>query len=167
MKASFIRLVQVIFFIGLSTSNVHANFASLDQIFLENGIVDKNYKYIDKKLAAQVFTKVNNDLANSLPIKFDANTEISSVLHTPNFAIYYYKVDLQSLIGDLPLDGFIEYVREELTSKEAIQVYCKQLFGAKFQQVNGYTFVLNMYDVSGAKITDITLNEKTCPLKNY
>lgn len=153
--------------IGLSVSSVHADFKELDKIFLEGGVVDKNYKYIDKKLAARILTEVNNELADSLPIKIDANTEITSIFHSPSFAMYSYTFNLDEMRGDLPLYEFMKQIREYFSSVEFTKDLCKDSFGAKFQQVNGYTSLLNLNDVSGEKIIDITLNEETCPLTDY
>lgn len=167
MKFLCIGFLHAILLISLSVNSAYASFTDLDEIFLDEGIVDENYKYMDKKLAAQVFTAVNNEIANSLPINIDINTRITSVFHTPNFAMYNYTYDLQSQISDLLIDDVIEYFREDFTSIEFTQDLCDELFGAKFQQVNGYTFILNFSDISGKKIIDISLDEKICPLEGY
>lgn len=167
MNSLITILVQAIFLIVFSVNNAHANFKTLDKIFLEEGVVDKNYKYLDEKLAAAIFTELNNGLANSLPAKTNAYSEISSVFHAPRFAIYYYKIDIQGVIGRMPTDGFIKYLQQYFTSPEMTRKFCDDVFGAKFQQVNGYTFTIHFNDLSGKKITTITLNEKTCPLLVY
>lgn len=163
MRVFFIRFMQVMFFISLSTSSVHAEFAELDQLFLEEGIVDRNYKYIDKKLAAKAFTEINNELADSLPIMIDANTEVTSVFHSPSIAVYSYTLDLQNQIDDIHFNEFKKFLHQEFTTAEKTRSFCSELFDAKFQQANGYTFLLYFYDESGRKFVDITLNEKICP----
>lgn len=164
MRVLFIRLMQVIFLIGLSVNSVHADYKELDKIFLEEGIVDKNYRYIDKKLASKIFTEINNEIASSLPINIDANTEITSIFHSPNFAMYSYTLDLNEMRSN-PL--FMEALRAEFASTETTQDFCGDLFAAKFQQVNGYTLLIQINEVSGEKIIDLTLDEKICPMKKY
>ena len=159
-----IKFTQVIFLISLSVSSAYANFEELDQLFLEEGIVDRNYKYTDKKLAAKAFIDINNEFAMSLPIKINSYSEISAVFHSPSFAIYSYIFDIDNMREDILFRDFIEYLRVELMTTETTQDFCNELFGAKFQEVNGYTFLLQLDDVSGEKIIDITLDEKTCPL---
>ena len=162
MRVLFIRLMQVIFLIGLSVNSVHADYRDLDKIFLEEGIVDKNYRYIDKKLAFEIFTELNNEIASSLPINIDANTEITNVFHSLNFAMYSFTFDFNEMRSN-PL--FMEALRAEYAS--TAQDFCGDLFAAKFQQVNGYTVLIQINEVSGEKIIDITLDEKICPMKKY
>ena len=151
------RYLSVLAILYLSIINANAGvFQNLDKLLLEEEIVDKDYVYIDTKLAYQAFRIMNNTIAATLPVNINSYTEATSVIFTPYMGSFYYTVDMDLSGED------IETMRESLTEHNYIKNLCDNVYDAKFQRAN--SFVLNAFfrDTEGKMISKVVLDKNTC-----
>lgn len=151
------KFLSILIILGLSTSSSNAFvFQSLDKLLLDSGIVDRNYKYIDKSAAYEAFRVATNEVASSLPVKINAYIEVDTIFFTPYVGNYAYTIDMLWTKEELNM------LQRELTAPSSIKDLCDTMYDAKFQKAND--FVLNIFynDRDGKNISTIILDKDTC-----
>jgi hypothetical protein len=130
--------------------------SELEQEMYDFGIVDDDAKYKDLKLAGSYFKNATELMSVSLPVKTNQDIEISSVLMTPYYSSYSYKMD--HVLGK----DEIRRISNDLLSAESVKSACEEIFNEKVYWVNGHTIDLNYIDASLTKVATIVLSRKTC-----
>ena len=126
--------------------------SSTDKAFLESGIVDSNYKFIDIEGAKLAFRELSNNFAGTLPIQINSETSIISVVMTPNYLIFGYK-----FLIDLDIPQKIE-MKNYLHSKEHRDVVCANVFTSRYMIANNNVIALDYYDISNKRIAMIKIS---------
>lgn len=131
---------------------------SFDELLLQEGIVDSNYKYTDIAAVSQVFRHMNNLLSESLPVKLSSEIEATAVLMTPYASIYSYKYLLSFN------DDEKQRINIDLNSAESINEFCKSMYVQKVLIANNHKIQLAYYDIDSKLVAQVKLTPSKCNL---
>lgn len=152
------KLIISTAFILLASSNTYSQtkISELDQEMHALGIIDSSGVYVNTELAAEYFNQAAETFSKSLPVKVNKNIEVLSVLMTPYYSSYSYKINYN--FNQSERDKFIQ----EMLSEDSIKEMCDEIFNERIFWVNNHQMNLHYIDISHKKVVDITLNRKTC-----
>lgn len=130
--------------------------ANTDDELKELGIIGQDFKFIDLDRATEYFKKSTEKVSNSLTYKSNELVKITSASTTPYYSSVTFSpaVDI-SEAEEKDLANFI-------STKESSQVWCKELYNAKYMGVNDHKVEVFYKNKVGETLGSIILNNQTC-----
>ncbi|MFW1799946.1 hypothetical protein ACG9YX_07920 [Acinetobacter nematophilus] len=119
----------------LLTQSIPSYATELDDYFIQNQLIEKNYKIKDSKKLDEVLNALSDEDSRVLPVQIDQNTVIEKI------RMYHDHIDLEGLITSENFKQFSDSIGHEKTQQLLLQGMlenCHLIFENEFQRHNPY-----------------------------
>lgn len=130
--------------------------ANTDDELKELGIIGQDFKFIDLERATEYFKKSTENYSNSIGYKSNELVKITSSSTTP-----YYSSVTFSPAADIS-EAEEKDLADFISTKDSYQVWCKELYNAKYMGVNDHKVEVSYKNKIGETLGSVTLNNETC-----
>ncbi|WP_151825332.1 hypothetical protein [Acinetobacter bereziniae] len=129
----------------------------LDDYFIQNQLIEQNYKIKDSKNLDDVLNALSDEDSRVLPVQIDQNTVIEKI------HLYHDHIDLEGLITSENFKQFSDSMGKEKTQQFLMQGMlenCGLIFENEFQRRNPYYVKMKLS--SAEKVYELKLKNDQC-----
>ncbi|MDQ9818947.1 hypothetical protein RFY44_08635 [Acinetobacter bereziniae] len=141
----------------LLSLSIQSYATELDDYFIQNQLIEQNYKIKDSKNLDDVLNALSDEDSRVLPIQIDQNTVIEKI------RLYHDHIDLEGLITSENFKQFADSMGKEKTQQFLMQGMlenCGLIFENEFQRRNPYYVKMKLS--SAEKVYELKLKNDQC-----
>lgn len=141
----------------LLSLSIQSYATELDDYFIQNQLIEQNYKIKDSKNLDDVLNALSDEDSRVLPVQIDQNTVIEKI------RLYHDHIDLEGLITSENFKQFADSLGKEKTQQFLMQGMlenCGLIFENEFQRRNPYYVKMKLS--SAEKVYELKLKNDQC-----
>ncbi|MBJ8443737.1 hypothetical protein [Acinetobacter bereziniae] len=141
----------------LLSLSIQSYATELDDYFIQNQLIEQNYKIKDSKNLDDVLNALSDEDSRVLPVQIDQNTVIEKI------RLYHDHIDLEGLITSENFKQFADSMGKEKTQQFLMQGMlenCGLIFENEFQRRNPYYVKMKLS--SAEKVYELKLKNDQC-----
>ncbi len=141
----------------LLSLSIQSYATELDDYFIQNQLIEQNYKIKDSKNLDDVLNALSDEDSRVLPVQIDQNTVIQKI------RLYHDHIDLEGLITSENFKQFADSMGKEKTQQFLMQGMlenCGLIFENEFQRRNPYYVKMKLS--SAEKVYELKLKNDQC-----
>ena len=141
----------------LLSLSIQSYATELDDYFIQNQLIEQNYKIKDSKNLDDVLNALSDEDSRVLPVQIDQNTVIEKI------RLYHDHIDLEGLITSENFKQFADSMGKEKTQQfllKGMLENCGLIFENEFQRRNPYYVKMKLS--SAEKVYELKLKNDQC-----
>lgn len=141
----------------LLSLSIQSYATELDDYFIQNQLIEQNYKIKDSKNLDDVLNALSDEDSRVLPVQIDQNTVIEKI------RLYHDHIDLEGLITSENFKQFADSMGKEKTQQflmQGMRENCGLIFENEFQRRNPYYVKMKLS--SAEKVYELKLKNDQC-----
>ena len=141
----------------LLSLSIQSYATELDDYFIQNQLIEQNYKIKDSKNLDDVLNALSDEDSRVLPVQIDQNTVIEKI------RLYHDHIDLEGLITSENFKHFADSMVKEKTQQfllKGMLENCGLIFENEFQRRNPYYVKMKLS--SAEKVYELKLKNDQC-----
>ncbi|CAM4282312.1 hypothetical protein F901_03487 [Acinetobacter dispersus] len=120
------------------------------------GLVGQDFKFIDLDRATDFFKNATEKVSSSWAYKSNELVKITSASTTPHYSSVTFSPTAD--VSESEEKDLVDF----MSTREAVQVWCKELFNSKYMGVNDHKVEVLYKNKVGATLGNVVLNNQTC-----